>query len=52
MSKARVLVEFLQLLRHERKYWLGPVVLLFLLFGLVLVFSESSPLAPLIYAVF
>ncbi len=52
MGKARVLVEFFRLLRSERKYWLGPLVVLFVLFGLVFVLAESSPLAPLIYAIF
>jgi hypothetical protein len=52
MSKARVLSEFLQFLRQEKKYWLAPIVVMFILFGLLIVFSQSSALAPFIYTLF
>jgi hypothetical protein len=52
MSKARVLSEFWQFLRQEKKYWLAPIVVMFLLFGLLIVFSQSSALAPFIYTLF
>jgi len=52
MSKGRVLSEFLQFLRQEKKYWLVPVVIVFLLFGLLIVFSQSSAVAPFIYTLF
>jgi len=52
MSKSRVLSEFFQFLRQEKKYWLVPIVLVFLLFGLLIVFSQSSAVAPFIYTLF
>jgi hypothetical protein len=52
MSRSRVFAEFWQFLRQEKKYWLVPVVLVFALFGLLIVFSQSSPLAPFIYSLF
>jgi hypothetical protein len=52
MSKRRVLGEFWDFLKHEKKYWLVPVVIVFLLFGLLLVFSQSSAVAPFIYTLF
>jgi hypothetical protein len=52
MSKGRVLSEFLQFLRQEKKYWLVPIVIVFLLFGLLIVFSQSSAVAPFIYTLF
>jgi cell division protein FtsW (lipid II flippase) len=52
MTKARVLAEFWQFLRAEKKYWLIPIVLVLLLFGVLMVFSSSSPLAPFIYPLF
>ena len=52
MSKGRVLSEFLSFLRQEKKYWLVPVVIVFLLFGLLIVFSQSSAVAPFIYTLF
>jgi hypothetical protein len=52
MSKARVFVEFWQFLLHEKKYWLTPIVLVFVLFGLLIAFSQTSALAPFIYTLF
>ena len=52
MGKSRVLSEFFQFLRQEKKYWLLPIVIVFVLFGLLIVFSQSSPVAPFIYTLF
>ena len=52
MSKGRVLSEFLEFLRQEKKYWLVPIVIVFVLFGLLIVFSQSSAVAPFIYTLF
>jgi hypothetical protein len=52
MSKGRVLAEFFQFLRQEKKYWLVPIVIVFVLFGLLIVFSQSSAVAPFIYTLF
>ena len=52
MSKGHVSSEFLEFLRHEKKYWLLPIVVVFVLFGLLLVFSQSSAVAPFIYTLF
>ena len=52
MSKADVLAQFWQFLRQEKKYWLLPIVIVFVLFGLLLVFSQSSAVAPFIYTLF
>jgi drug/metabolite transporter superfamily protein YnfA len=52
MSKSRVLSEFWMFLRQEKKYWLVPIVVVFVLFGLLIVFSQSSAVAPFIYTLF
>jgi hypothetical protein len=52
MSKGRVLSEFVQFLKQEKKYWLVPIVIVFALFGLLIVFSQSSAIAPFIYTLF
>ena len=52
MSKLRVLQEFWAFLRQEKKYWLAPIVLILLLFGLLLVFTQTSAVAPFIYTLF
>jgi hypothetical protein len=52
MSKLRLVGEFFQFLKVEKKYWLVPVVIVMLLFGLLIVFSQSSAVAPFIYTLF
>jgi hypothetical protein len=52
MSKFRVLKEFSQFLRQEKKYWLAPIIVIFVLFALLIVFSQSSAVAPFIYTLF
>jgi hypothetical protein len=52
MGKSRVFTEFLAFLRQEKKYWLIPIVVVFVLFGLPIVFSQSSAVAPFIYTLF
>ena len=52
MSKGRVLSELWQFLRQEKKYWLAPIVVVFVLLGLLMVLSQSSAIAPFIYTLF
>ena len=52
MAKSRVLREFLEFLKQEKKYWLAPIVIVLLLFGLLLGFAQSSAVAPFIYTLF
>jgi hypothetical protein len=52
MSKNRVLGEFWQFLKQEKKYWLVPIVIVFVVFGLLILFSQSSAVAPFIYTLF
>jgi uncharacterized protein DUF5989 len=52
MANLRVLREFLSFLRHEKKFWLAPIIMVLVLFGLLLVFAQSSAVAPFIYSLF
>ena len=51
MAKSRVLGEFWQFLKQEKKYWLMPIVVVLMLFG-VLVFLSGTAVAPFIYTLF
>ena len=52
MSRRTVLGEFVDFLRQEKKYWLAPIAIVLILLGLVLVFAQSSAIAPFIYSLF
>jgi len=44
-------VEFWQFLKHNKKWWLLPIVIVISLFG-VLVFLSGTAVAPFIYTLF
>ena len=48
---AGIVGEFLQFLAENKKWWLLPIVLLFLLFGLLAAFATTGA-APFIYTLF
>ena len=52
MSKIALLRDFWEFLRVRKKWWLMPIVVALLLIGVLLVVTESSALAPFIYALF
>jgi len=47
-----ILQEFLQFAWKEKKYWLIPMILVFLLLGIFIFFFESTAVAPFIYTLF
>lgn len=47
-----VFLDILSLLQERKKFWLLPMLLLFLLFGGLLVLTQGSLLAPFIYTIF
>ena len=46
-----ILVEFWQLLRHNKKWWLLPILLVVLSLGVVLLLASTGA-APFIYSLF
>jgi Family of unknown function (DUF5989) len=52
MAKQSVVGEFFQFLRQEKKYWIAPIAVVLVLLGLLLVFAQSSAVAPFIYSLF
>jgi hypothetical protein len=52
MANQSIVIEFWEFLRIRKRYWLLPIVLVLLLFGALIVFTESSAVAPFIYALF
>lgn len=52
MKKTFLAVEFWEFLRIRKRFWLLPIVMMLLLFGGAVALTESSAVAPLIYALF
>lgn len=47
-----LLREIWMFLRERKKFWLLPIVIVMLLFGALMIFAQSSALAPFIYTLF
>jgi hypothetical protein len=52
MSKAQVVSELWQFMKHNKKFWLAPIVITLVLVGALLVLAKGSALAPFIYTLF
>ena len=50
MSNQSIIIEFWEFLRIRKRYWLLPIVIVLLLLGGVIMFVETSAVAPFIYA--
>jgi hypothetical protein len=51
-SKLTILRELWDFMKVRKKWWLGPIVLMLLLLGLLIVLTQGSALAPFIYTLF
>lgn len=47
-----LVLELLRFLGSRKKFWLIPLVILTLLFGALVVLTQSSAVAPFIYTIF
>ena len=52
MANQSIIVEFWEFFKVRKRYWLLPIVVVLLLCGALIVFTESSAVAPFIYALF
>jgi Family of unknown function (DUF5989) len=52
VSRARVLRELWQFMCEQKKYWVVPIVIVLALLGILLVFAQTSAIAPFIYTLF
>ncbi len=52
MSNQSIFSEFFEFLKVRKRYWLLPIVFMLFMLGALIVFIESSAVAPFIYALF
>jgi len=52
MSKLSIIKEFWEFLKVRKKFWLAPIIFILVLLGAVVIFAESSAVAPFIYTLF
>jgi len=39
-------------MKYRKKFWLSPIIIVLLLIGLLIVYSQGSYIAPFIYTLF
>ncbi|MDD4979722.1 MAG: DUF5989 family protein [Candidatus Omnitrophica bacterium] len=52
MGKFSIIREFWDFLRMRKKWWLAPIIIVLLVLGLLIFFTQSSAVAPFIYTLF
>ncbi|MFA6635509.1 MAG: DUF5989 family protein [Candidatus Omnitrophota bacterium] len=52
MGKMGIMRELWDFMRVRKKWWLLPIIIMLLLLGLLLIFTQSSAVAPFIYTLF
>ena len=52
MGKLSLIREFWVFLKVRKKFWLMPIFVVLVLLGILLIFAQTSPLAPFIYTLF
>lgn len=52
MAKMELFRDLWAFMRERKKWWLGPIVVIIALFGLLLIFTQTSVVAPFVYTLF
>ena len=52
MSKVQVISQLWEFMRENKKFWLAPILITLIVFGVVLVLAKGSAIAPFIYTLF
>jgi hypothetical protein len=52
MSKMSIFKEFVEFLKVRKRYWLAPIVIILVLLSMLIIFAQSSAIAPFIYTLF
>jgi hypothetical protein len=52
LNRLSIFGELWSFMKVRKKWWLGPIILTFLLLSVLIVLTEGSAVAPFIYALF
>ena len=52
MGKIGILKELWDFMKVRKRWWLAPIIIMLLLLGLLIIFTEGSAVAPFIYTLF
>lgn len=52
MARQSLIADFWEFLKFRKRYWLMPIAIVMLLVAALIVFTETSAVAPFIYTLF
>ena len=52
MSKLDLFKELFLFLKESKRWWLAPILILLILFGIFIIMSEGAAVLPFIYTLF
>jgi len=52
MSKVSIIKEFWDFIKVRKRYWLTPIIVIFILLTVLVMFASQSSVAPFIYTLF
>lgn len=52
MGKLGIVKELWEFLKERKKWWLLPIIIFLIILGVLIIFAESSAVAPFIYTLF
>jgi hypothetical protein len=52
MGKIHLLKELWDFMKIRKRYWLFPIIIILAMFSMLIIFTQSSAVAPFIYTLF
>ncbi len=52
MSRLKTLRHLFQFMMNRKRFWLAPILIILILLGVLLVFTQGTILAPFVYTLF
>ena len=52
MSKVKILKELWDFLKVRKRFWLAPIIVILISLSCLVIFAQSSAVAPFIYTLF
>lgn len=52
LNRYSIIKELLSFFWQEKMWWMIPMIIILVLLGILMIFAQSSPVAPFIYTLF
>ncbi len=52
LSRFYLLKDLWYFMKENKKWWLLPIIIMLIIIGVLIIFGQSSPVSPFLYALF